>query len=49
MMISPLKTGDTVPHPRVASVEMPWLETIRFQKCVHMQDSLCKLYGALSD
>jgi hypothetical protein len=39
----PLKTCDTVPHPRVASIEQPWLETIDFQKCMYMQNALCNV------
>jgi hypothetical protein len=38
MLISPLKSCDTVPHRDAASVEPPWLETIHFQKCIYMQD-----------
>ena len=34
------KTCDTVQHPRVASGEVPWLETTRVQKCMYMQDVL---------
>jgi hypothetical protein len=29
-------TCDTLPHPRVASVDPPWLETAHFKKCMHM-------------
>ena len=29
------KRATHVPHPRVASVEPPWLETTHFQKCMH--------------
>jgi hypothetical protein len=29
---------DTLPHPRVASVEPQWLQTADFQKCIYMQD-----------
>jgi len=32
----PAKTRDTLPHPRVASVEQPWLETAHFQKCKYV-------------
>jgi hypothetical protein len=28
----PAKTRETLPNPRVASVEPPWLETTDFQK-----------------
>jgi len=30
-LISPVKTRDTLPHPRIAFVELPWLETAHFQ------------------
>jgi hypothetical protein len=29
------KRAKTVPRPRVASVEPPWLETTHFQKCMY--------------
>jgi hypothetical protein len=32
MQISPLNTCDTLPHPRVASVEPPWLGNNSFSK-----------------
>ena len=35
-LISPLKTCDTLQHPRVASIEPPWLETTHFQICMYM-------------
>jgi len=38
MLIRPLKTCDTVPHPFVASVDLPCLETSHFRKCIYMQD-----------
>jgi hypothetical protein len=41
--ISPIKNARHVPHPRVASVEPPWLETTHFQKCMYMQDVLCNV------
>jgi hypothetical protein len=34
MLISPIKACDTLPHPRVASMEPPQLET-QFKKCVY--------------
>lgn len=34
------KKCDTLPHPRVASDETPWLERIHFQKCAYMQGVL---------
>ena len=35
------KTFDILPHPRVASVEPPWLETPDSRKCTYKQDILC--------
>jgi hypothetical protein len=43
MLMSPLKTLDTLSHPCVASVESPWLETNHFQKCMCMQDAFCNV------
>jgi hypothetical protein len=37
------KVCDTVPHPRIASVEPPRLEKTHFQKCMYMQDVLCSV------
>jgi hypothetical protein len=39
----PAKNRDTLPHPRVASVELPWFETTHFQKCMHVHDGLCNV------
>jgi hypothetical protein len=35
------KIRDTLPHPLVASVVLPWLETIHFVKYMYMQAVLC--------
>jgi hypothetical protein len=34
------KTFDTLPHTLVTSVELLQLETITFQKCMHMKEVL---------
>jgi hypothetical protein len=34
------KKRATIPQPRFACVEPPYLETTRFQKCVYIQDVL---------
>lgn len=34
------KRADNPLNPHVASVELPWLDTTRFQKCMHVQDVL---------
>ena len=39
----PAKRVRHVPHPRVAYVEPPLLETTHFQKCMHMQVVLCSV------
>jgi len=43
MLISLWKTCTTLLHPRVASVELPRLETTYFQKCRYMQHVLCNV------
>jgi hypothetical protein len=43
MLISPLKLCGTIVHRHVASVELPWLETIHFQKLMCKQDVLCNI------
>jgi hypothetical protein len=35
------KTRDTLPHTRVASVELPSFETTHFQNCMNMPDVVC--------
>jgi hypothetical protein len=41
--ISRLKKRATLPHPRVASVELAELETTHFQKCMYMPDVVCNV------
>jgi len=43
MPIGPRKTCTTLLHPRVASVELPRLETTHFQKCRYMQHVWCNV------
>jgi hypothetical protein len=50
ILISPLKKKkcDTLPHPRVASIELLWLVTNRLQKCVYMPDVLCDVIESIN-
>ena len=41
LLVQPAKKCDTLPHPRFASVEPPWLDTARFDKWVYKQNVLC--------
>ena len=43
MMISPLKTCDTLLYPHIVSVELPSLEATHFQKYMSVQDVLCNV------
>jgi len=38
-----VKTCDNLPHPRVASVELQWLDTTHFQKSMNMHNALCSV------
>jgi len=37
----PAKKMQQISHPCVAAIELPWLETTHFQKCLNMQNTLC--------
>jgi len=47
-LLSPLKTCDTLPHPRVMSVEPPWLETTHLKKYLYKPctNYFVQCYGA---
>lgn len=37
---------NTLPHPPIASAELPWLETTLFQKCMYISDAFWQSYKA---